>query len=231
MQKSSCESLRKKDFISRNNFDVICLSETWLNDGISDDIISINNYKIYRNDRLNRPGGGVAVFVKDNFNVRVISNHLCINIEHLRLEVIINNTRLILAVVYRPPTQPLADFLNSFEEVMGYSIISSDNIICCGDFNVDFLKPNINSCVMFQNILDAMGLYQIMEQPTRISRTASTMLDLLITNSKEIILHCDVLNDVGINTNHSVVNVTAEVGKVTTDHKEFIRGRNLVGLT
>ncbi len=38
------------------NFDVICISETWCNDTVSDAMICGQNYSCIRKDRKNRPG-------------------------------------------------------------------------------------------------------------------------------------------------------------------------------
>ena len=50
-----------------NNFDVIVVPETWLNQTIPYNDISIRGYKVlYRYDRQNDNHGGVAVYVNDN---------------------------------------------------------------------------------------------------------------------------------------------------------------------
>ena len=47
-----------------NDIDIIGLSETRLDENIGDAEVSIEGYKIFRNDR-NANGGGVAIYVKD----------------------------------------------------------------------------------------------------------------------------------------------------------------------
>lgn len=51
--------------------DVIVLTETWLNKSVLDNDIFINGYNVYRTDRPKR-GGGVAIFIKKRFRVKVL---------------------------------------------------------------------------------------------------------------------------------------------------------------
>ena len=51
--------------IYSKDLDVICITETWLNDTISSTEILPTSYTIYRNDRINR-GGGVLIAVKES---------------------------------------------------------------------------------------------------------------------------------------------------------------------
>lgn len=55
-------------FVSRFNPAVICLTETKLNDQInSAEVLDMNQYKVYRKDRLiqNSPGGGVVILLRN----------------------------------------------------------------------------------------------------------------------------------------------------------------------
>ena len=46
------------------DFDVVCLTKTWLNESICDFEILPYGYEIFRNDRLNRTGDGVMIVIK-----------------------------------------------------------------------------------------------------------------------------------------------------------------------
>ena len=47
------------------NFDVLCLSETWLNDSVSNEQVCIDEYSLIRKDRNEeKRGGGVCMFIK-----------------------------------------------------------------------------------------------------------------------------------------------------------------------
>ena len=83
----------------------MCLSETWLDDNVSDLEIHISNYCIQRKDR-NRHGGGVCIYISQDlsYNERVYLNH-----EHLEatwIELLLPKTKpIVCASIYRTPNQ------------------------------------------------------------------------------------------------------------------------------
>ena len=48
------------------NFDVICITESWLYGRTSDDDIKIENFKLFRRDRPGDHHGGICVYVRNN---------------------------------------------------------------------------------------------------------------------------------------------------------------------
>ena len=48
------------------DLDIVCLTETWLNESIGDAEVLPVGYTVYRKDRLNRVGGGTLTAVKDS---------------------------------------------------------------------------------------------------------------------------------------------------------------------
>ena len=48
------------------NFDLICISESWLDSETSDDDIKIENFKLFRRDRSVDHHGGICVYVPNN---------------------------------------------------------------------------------------------------------------------------------------------------------------------
>ena len=79
-----------KILMSKNPFDIICLNETFCDDSIADNEISLPDYSIERKDR-NRHGGGVAMYIRNNLTfVRRIDlefKQMTLNVYGLRLNV------------------------------------------------------------------------------------------------------------------------------------------------
>ena len=51
-----------KKLIENEDLDILCISETWLQPNILDDLISIKNYNVFRNDNpLNSRGSGACI--------------------------------------------------------------------------------------------------------------------------------------------------------------------------
>lgn len=64
----NCQSLYSHfdeftEFFRRGKYHVICMSETWLRPEISDAIVRLPGYSLIRNDKIDRIGGGVGIYV------------------------------------------------------------------------------------------------------------------------------------------------------------------------
>ena len=93
-----------KTYVSTYKYDFICLSETYLETSIPDDMIEIEGYNLVHADHLNhiKQGGG-CIYYKESLPVRIIS--LPFLNESLLLEMTYNNKKIIVSVIYRSPSQ------------------------------------------------------------------------------------------------------------------------------
>jgi hypothetical protein len=58
-----------KEFLSKTKTEALTLSETWLNTTITNAEIYIEGYTLYRQDRLNKRGGGVCAYIRNDIKV------------------------------------------------------------------------------------------------------------------------------------------------------------------
>ena len=122
------------------NFDVICLTETWLDNSINANSIRLIGYRDpFCLDR-NRHGGGVLAYVKNDIYWVRRFDFESPDVEILWLELkIINSRSLYLAVCYLPPNTTSL-FKQTFIESISTVIESLLVDPCCcilliGDFN------------------------------------------------------------------------------------------------
>jgi len=54
-------------------FDVILVSETFLKPSLTNTAYHINNYSMVRHDREGKEGGGVAMYIRNSLNYKVIA--------------------------------------------------------------------------------------------------------------------------------------------------------------
>ena len=141
----NCRSLKKNFdtitdylYLLKVKFDFILLSETWLS-GSPDQLLSLDGYDYYGESRQSR-GGGVGIYARNVFKI-IKRPDLCIfneNIESHFLEVTQSNGKnVIIAVVYRPPSQSITNFVTELGNVL--EKIDNENKICyfLGDFNLN----------------------------------------------------------------------------------------------
>ena len=115
----------------------ICLSETFLHEGILDSEVLIPGFIIVRSDRVSRPGGGVCLYLRKNLIYKIClkySNPVC---DLLIVKIL--SPDLIIILVYRPPSSPLSDFDDIIAKTREFILslpAPLPNIILLGDFNM-----------------------------------------------------------------------------------------------
>ena len=84
---------------------VIGLTETWLSCDSSQSF-SLPDFHLIANNRQNRPGGGVGLYISDKYHYIVHEQLNCMDdiVESLFIELINSNgKKILIGVIYRPP--------------------------------------------------------------------------------------------------------------------------------
>ena len=174
-----------------SNFDIICLTETWLDERTSNDTISLNEYNLYRRDRAGDNHGGICVYTKQNVHSRRRQDIELPNIECLWIEVSTHNKKILLGTFYRPPNST-QDALTSIEDSISLAYDTNiQNILITGDFNLDVLKSSSNKKVF--DLCQHFSLYQLINEPTLHTESSSSIIDLFFTSN----INSIVLSGVG----------------------------------
>ena len=119
-----------------SNFDVICITESWLHDAISDDEIKMEEYTVFRRDRVGDSHGGVCVYL----HVRRRNDMEIQNLECVWIEIKTHNKKVLIGTFYRPPNSP-NDTMAHIENSVGLADDTNiQDILILGDFNLDIFK-------------------------------------------------------------------------------------------
>ena len=180
---TNAESIRGKlDILASDseNCAVICLTETWLDHTLDDCALQITGFQpIIRHDREKVDAGtinhgGVAVYVRNDvaFKHRVDLENS--EVESIWLEIFSETGSFLLSVIYRPPSER-TDYWNILEHHIESARDSTVlPVIICGDFNNNIL---VRPCQIVP-LLQRQGLHVMNHEPTFITQTSSTCLDL-----------------------------------------------------
>ncbi|XP_068721569.1 uncharacterized protein [Montipora capricornis] len=195
-----------KIFLVSNDIDVLAINETKLNEYITDNEVSISGYDIVRRDRTTYGGGGVCFYVKKSINFSV-RNDLCMDsLENLCIEIRKPRSKsFIVATWYRPPNS-LVSIFSPFEELIGKLDSLNTEFYLLGDLNCNMTASQFDSDTRkLLTITDVYGLQQLITEPTRITETSATLIDLIFTNCPDKVL-CSGVRHIGI-SDHSMVYV------------------------
>lgn len=162
-----------------NRYDVITISETWLNAGILDEIINLTGYRLYRCDRATGRGGGVAMYVRGTLKSRLVRLGEVRNSEQLWVSVKSSTGHFAIGSLYRPPSFSAVDFLGELESVLCVLDPEHDHLLLLGDLNIDLLDFENRLTKQLLNLLESFSLRQSVSEPTRCTSTSSKLLDIV----------------------------------------------------
>ena len=96
-------------------------------------------------------------------------------------------------------------FLQELGDDLSYVYSSFDKLICVGDLNIDFLKPENYYYARIADIFESLSLKQFVETPTRITATSSTLLDVVILPENTVVHKIENIDASNISDHDAVV--------------------------
>ncbi|XP_075170106.1 uncharacterized protein LOC142242408, partial [Haematobia irritans] len=129
-----------RHIFSDSGVDVICVSETWFQPAVSDNILALPNYNLFHADRVSH-GGGVAIYIKKGIKCKTLSKtDNGSRIEYLFVELNIGrNKQILLGCIYRPHRNlDCSDLIEVLEDIS----FKYEDIIIAGDFNCNIFTDN-----------------------------------------------------------------------------------------
>ena len=170
-----------KAILELTEFDVICISESWLRSRTPKDRFMIEGYKIFRSDRKNKRGGGVCIYVKEEFDCKRIKIPNSPDLpELLWVEVTVNHKKVAIGTLYKAPNIPCKTFYDAYDSLV-YIFSRYEDPILTGDFNVNMLNTESSDYKKLNDsLIEPFDFKQIIDKPTRITDKSSTLIDLLL---------------------------------------------------
>ena len=108
-------------------------------------MVILPNYTLYSHERQNQRGGGVCIFIANEYTVLDKRSESCMSFEYIDL--IVNSKYgklLFISVIYRPDVPPNAKVSDFLLELENYFCCCSTKAkspwIICGDFNINLLN-------------------------------------------------------------------------------------------
>ena len=169
-----------RPYIAIHKFDVVCLSETYLNSSIPNDDVSLDvpRYNLFKSDHpSNTKRGGVCIYYRNSLPLKIIGIHYLQ--ECISFEIMIGGKLCRFVSLYRSPNQSEDDFksfANNFE--LNIDAVTANNpflTVVLSDFNVKsnlWFKGDKTSYEgsKIDAITPQFGLQQLINEPTHLVR-------------------------------------------------------------
>ena len=188
---NACSLRDKIDIVSCQvkDFDIVTVSETWFNPTLPDDKTHIPGFHPpVRRDRPNDDHGGVAVYVRSSLICKPRYDLDIPGLEAVWVETKLSQESILIGSIYRPPNS-LVGYWKLIDEAIKKVACTPHKFFLLGDINNDFIREPSSHLL---DILQFNNLSQLINCPTRITNTSSKCLDLIITSSKDSVLHTEV---------------------------------------
>ena len=191
--------------LADRSIDILAINETRLDDSILDREVHILGYDIIRRDR-NRNGGGVCFYVRSTINYSLRLDLSVNQLENLCIEIRKPRSKPFeVATWYRPPDSPTEIFVH-FESLVGRLDSQNVDLYLMGDLNCILASSTFDTNTnLLTSIANVYSLHQLIGEPTHITSSSSTLIDLIFTNCPDKVV-CSGVSHVGI-SDHNLVYV------------------------
>ena len=176
---SKCASF--SDLVLSKKLDVVAITETWLSlketsAGLSD--LTPQGFKLIRQPRQGKTGGGVAIMVADHLNATRCKMSQFLSFEAMCCKITSSSFCAQVICLYRQPGYPTL-FFEQFQDLLENISSFPGELFILGDFNLHLDSPS-NHTTTFTDLLTSFGLRQHVDFPTHIH---GHWLDLFTTRT------------------------------------------------
>ena len=210
-----------------NEFDVLAIVETWLNDEGDDSTIQQmlpEGYMCKHIPRVNEGrAGGIAVVYKNSVQISLLDSSKSRRykqFEHMDCLVKSKTHKLRLITMYRPPPNKknglkLTRFWKNWNKLLETFSASKCEVLLVGDLNFHLDVERKADTKLLNSSLAEFGLTQVVDEPTHIQ---THTLDVMILREQSELIKAFSVTDPSLCNNH---------GKKTNDHFALIATINL----
>lgn len=172
------------------DYDVLCLTETWLNSSFKNTEFIHSRYSVFRKDReqttiKEKRGGGVLIAVRAEIHCEQYVNDKMINLEAVSVKIPLSSGSIYIYCLYIQPTATIDTYKDHLEAIkqLQKDADTGDTLLILGDFNLGSAaswKFNDDCCDFIPTIGDSTC------KKANIAReVTSSMMDLSLSQMSD----------------------------------------------
>lgn len=138
-------------------------------------------------------GGGTCLYIREDLEYEINCN--VVNGQHVEIQSVEllgkkdgqEHKTILIVLVYRPPNSNGPAASNAIREyVLKVDKFEKKEIVIMGDMNWDVTDDSSSGIKYVTDLADHFGLTQVITMPTRITNSSSTIIDVIMTNIKNL---------------------------------------------
>ena len=201
---------------SVHHFDVITISESMLDQTISDNDIFIEGFsrEIYRSDHpSNSKTGGACVYFREGLPIKQRPDLELLQ-ELIVTELTISSKKIFLITLYRSPSQTSEQYENFVDRLqLIINRVSGERPYCLiltGDFNCrssQWWEDGVENPegTALDELIETNDLYQLINEPTNLRDESMTCLDLITTDQPKFFVESGVHPSLDDHCQHQII--------------------------
>ena len=201
---------------------ILAFNETKLDPEFPKELTFVAGYQQERLDRTCN-GGGISIYIRDSIKYKRRLDIPTDNLELIFIEVEPPKSKSFLVLAwYCPPSDPAASF-TKLEKDLSFWDKEGREIILLGDTNCDLTpkqaeQPIDNNSKHMLDLYELFSFKQLIEEPTRVTLTTSSINDHIATTSARNIVKSGVY-EVSMSDHYMVYCIRKFNGAVEKDNK------------
>lgn len=211
----------------KHRFDIIGLSETWLNPIITDiggfpDYVQVHKY------REKKSGGGVSLLINNQIKFHELDSLCMCNevAETVFVEIEMSEKNIIVGCIYRPPGKNVSnmkDFNDTMTKLLNTLSKSKKEIYLMGDFNIDLLHYKSHKLTAeFVDLMLSSSFFPLINRPTRVTEESATIIDNIFTNSPALDSHKSGILPTDVSDHFSIFTIICGHNNISIDNIPII---------
>ena len=160
----------------KSYIDILVITETKIDESFTSNQFKIDGYKIPFRKDLDKNGGGVIIFVREDLACNEL-NTITNNGEGIFLELNLRKVKWLLFGGYNHKKSNILHFLNEFSDILETYLSKYENFIFLGDWNSEMIEPKM------KEFCETYNLNNLIKEPTCYKNLLHpSSIDVILTN-------------------------------------------------